>query len=44
MPVTAGTCHFVRLPVSVAGFGYRVLPGRTGTSEETWSKHRYGQV
>jgi phosphoketolase len=26
MPVIAGTCHFVRLPVSAAGSGYRVLP------------------
>jgi AbiV family abortive infection protein len=44
MPVTAGTCHSVRPPVSAAGCGYRVLPGRTGTSERTWSERRCEQV
>ena len=36
--IKSGTCHSVRLRVSAAGGGYRVLPGRTGTSERTWSE------
>ena len=44
VPVHAATCRSVRSPVSAAGCGYRVLPGRTGTSEQTWSKHGYAQV
>jgi hypothetical protein len=35
--IKSGTCHSVRLRVA-AGGGYRVLPGRTGTSERTWSE------
>jgi len=31
-------------PISVECRGYRVLTGRTGTSERTWSEHRCGQV
>jgi len=41
---TCASCRSARLPVSAAGCGYRVLPGRTGTSEQTWSKHRNRKV
>jgi hypothetical protein len=36
----ARSCHSVRLPASAPLCGYRVAPGRTGASEQTWSKHR----
>jgi hypothetical protein len=35
MPARAGSCHSVRSPVSAARFGYRMLPARTGASEQT---------
>jgi hypothetical protein len=38
----AGSCHFVRPPVSAARCGYRMLPERTGASEQPWSNHRPG--
>jgi hypothetical protein len=38
VPGCAGMCRPVRLTASAAGRGCRVLPGRTGTSEQTWSK------
>ena len=44
MVARAGSCHSVRSPVSEARCGCRMLPGRTGTSEQTWSKHGYAQV
>src|ERR1039457_1793137 len=44
MTIRALTCRSVRLPVSGAGCGYRVLTGRTGTSERTWSEHRCRKV
>jgi integrase len=40
MLARAGSCHFVRSPESVERCGCQVLPGRTGASEQTWSKHR----
>jgi hypothetical protein len=40
MLTRAGSCHFVRLPASASRCGYRVVPARTGASEQTWSKHR----
>jgi putative transposase len=36
----AGSCHFVRCSEPAARCGYRVLPGRTGASEQPWSNHR----
>jgi hypothetical protein len=34
------SCHSVRLPACAPRCGYRVVPDRTGASEQTWSKHR----
>jgi hypothetical protein len=36
----AVSCHSVRLPACAPRCGYRVVPDRTGASEQTWSKHR----
>ena len=40
VPTCAGSCRFVRPPMPAARCGYRMLPARTGASEQTWSKHR----
>jgi hypothetical protein len=44
MLARAGSCHFVQSPASVLCCGYRVVPGCTGASEQTWSKHRRRKV
>ena len=40
----AAACRLVRLPGLARFPGYRIMPGRTGASEQTTSKHRYGKV
>ena len=44
MLARAVNCHSVRLPAAAPRCRYRVVPDRTGASEQTWSKRRGAQV
>jgi hypothetical protein len=47
LPGDDGTCRhlpFCAVARIRADSGYRMLPGRTGTSEQKWSKHRCQEV